>query len=183
MSKNLFSAVILFFALSGIAFGQYDPNEPLSREERERINKEFIALTQPELSILDYFLPEYKDSWTISIKSSGGIMGITRIVAAINSDGKYLCSNQKSKLLEAPQQNSFNKLFDLVRQTDFSLLKKNKKDLTFICNDCILTTVTYSFRPKKSRIKTFQFTSASYSFIDGDFKNLYEGILNTTDCQ
>lgn len=189
--KYLFLNLLIFLTFSNVIFAQYNQYGYESDFERKlRLPEEAIKnLNHPNLPILADFLPTDKDSWSISITQSGGFTGVTNIIAAVNSEGRYICQKDDLSIYQKAPKNYFDKLSGFISQTDLSIFKKfsssQKKEnnpITF-CRDCRVTTLTYSYRKNKSDVKMYQASSLAFPNVEGEIKKLYENTINAANCQ
>ena len=96
-----------------------------AEQQQEQINKLLKEYCAVDFIDLNFFLPKSKDSWTLSITAHGGFAGVTRLLAAVNSNGNYLCSPRqefKNRLLE---KDVLDHVFDFVETFNFSKLDNN----------------------------------------------------------
>jgi hypothetical protein len=198
--KKFTAAIILILCVAASLFGQnkkstnddYLEQERQQREQQERLDKEkqaeiiLAAQRAAEFSDLKFFLPAVENSWTISIAATGGFLGGTRLLAAVNSDGNFLCNQNDSEF-----KNKFvaKEIFESISQiatNSFSKLrlvetKSPQKKISF-CSDCAVETLTISRRSEKG-VEIFRFNVADLSETDADLKQLYEKVLNSAECR
>ena len=127
---------------------------------------------------LNYFLPEDKNAWTLSLTSSGGFAGVTRLLAAVNSNGNYLCSpNQefRNRLLE---KDVLDEIFDFVETLDYSKFNETKDAEIQGCMDCTYTTLTL-----QTRNGFISRSQSSFSNADNDVKQIYDRLSNLDECR
>ncbi|CAN5830281.1 hypothetical protein BH20ACI4_BH20ACI4_24030 [soil metagenome] len=183
MFQKLFTTVLLVFSFSIFSFPQNDndsdQNKQTKSAKQKKSKKIFNQIFGIGVMDLNYFLPESENAWTLSLTSSGGFAGVTRLIAAVNSNGNYLCSpNQefRNKLLE---KEVLDEIFDKIETFDFSNFDKNEENiLTKNCMDCLYATLT--LQTKNGFVSRTQFSFANAEI---DVKQIYDRLSNLNECR
>lgn len=150
--------VLIFSLLETPSFAQDNKaaNEYLQQQLEEELRRKQDALTedlearkQPMFLDLRFFVPESDDAWSLSIMATGGILGGTRLLAAINSDGNVLCHPRDAefKARLAPKV-QFDEIVQLAKQ---EMPLKNihrvvNKETRIACHDCSFEFLSYNYR-------------------------------------
>lgn len=189
--------VSLIFILSAASFlAAQDKKSPSDQyTEQLRIEQEnaknqkqaeaFAAARQTALFPgANLFLPVEKDSWAISVTANGGIMGGSRLIGAVNSDGNFLCSSSGAEF----KINLVDKtIFDQIAQaakSDFPLLRGGtniKLQPNSYCSDCAFETLNIVVRRAKKPV-IFQFDLREIA-AKPELTRIYEKISNLSDCR
>jgi hypothetical protein len=180
MCRKLLASISLIFIFSIFSFAQNVPNQNQKDSAKQKKNKK---ISSPVFGVgvmdLNYFLPENENAWTLSLTSSGGFAGVTRLIAAVNSNGNYLCSpNQefKNRLLEP---DVLDDIFDFVETFDFSKFDKNEENiLTKNCMDCSYATLTLQTRNGFVSRTRYNFSNDA-----GEIKQIYDRLSNLDECR
>ena len=177
MLQKFFTAVLLIFFLSIFSFAQGAQNQTNSAKQKKNI-KISNQIAGNGIMDLDYFLPEGENSWTLSLTSSGGFAGVTQLLAAVNSNGNYLCGpNQefRNRLLE---KDVLDRIFDFVEMYDFSKFNKSENAAINGCMDCSYRTLT--LQTKNGFISR---TRYSFSSNTDEVKQIYDRLSNLAECK
>ena len=145
--------LLAIFSLSIFSSAQYLPsNDEYSlkmnaQTKTDKKKKKKLSNGIPPSAVdLYYFLPPQKDAWTLSLMSVGGFSGTVRLIAAVNSNGNYLCNAQedfRNRLLEKPV---LDEIFGFVDTQDFSKFSKVVSTGFSLCSDCAVTTLNFQTR-------------------------------------
>ena len=144
----------------------------------KRRKKTFNSIIGIGVMDFSYFLPESNNAWTLSLTSSGGFAGVTRLLAAVNSNGNYLCSpNQefRNRLLE---KDVLDEIFYFVETLNYSKFNETKDAVIQGCMDCSYTTLT--LQTKNGFISR---TQSSFSNAENDVRQIYDRLSNLTECR
>ena len=201
MRVKIFSrAVILIFCVAAVSFGQtnkstnddYLEQERQRREQEERLEQtkqvEAVLAAQKEaqFSNLEFFLPAGTNAWTISIAATGGFLGGTRLLAAINSSGNFLCDAKETDFKDKFVDEKIFQSIAKIAAADFSKLSlletKQPTNKISFCSDCSVETLTIARRSEKG-VEIFRFNAADLAATDADLKQLYEKVLNSAECR
>ncbi|MBA2620779.1 MAG: hypothetical protein H0U87_06235 [Acidobacteria bacterium] len=196
--KNFTTAIILILCAAA-SFGQnkkstdddYLEQERRQREHQERLEEakqaETILAAQKEAEFPDlkFFLPVAENSWTISIAATGGFFGGTRLLAAVNSDGNFLCFPKDTDFKDKFVSKEIFQSIANIAAADFSKLnlleaKQPPKKISF-CSDCAVETLTISRRSEKGA-EDFHFHVADLE-ASANLNQLYEKVLNSAECK
>lgn len=146
--------LLAFFSLSIFSFAQYVPsNDEYSlrmnaqtKSDKKKKKKKIPYEMPVNASDLIFFMPAGNDAWTLSLTSSGGFAGVTRLIAAVNSNGNYLCSTGedfRNRLLEKPV---LDEIFDFVETSNFTKFGDTESKNVDYCMDCAYTRLTLQTR-------------------------------------
>lgn len=126
-------------------------------------------------------LPDATNSWIINIHQRGGILGIHKLLVAINSEGKYACGeNEKVKIL-ALSDAKFVELADLVKPLKEDIFLRAINENVAYCNDCLYSTL--SFRQQREKVTDGEIVSASSrKNTDSAVKEIAQKIWKTVNC-
>lgn len=188
--------LLFFFSLPN-AFGQ--TKAELKQQERERKKAEDIQRTNKlisesiassrnsrEIFDLDFFLPDYRDSWTVSISSTDRITGKKHLLAAVNSNGNYLCHPRTFDISKNIVANdAFGEINRLVNREKFLLNSIAFYDETAITTDKIEVSteiLTIARKTKKEIIKD-NYNVKNLSESAPNLLGIYEKVLNSAACQ
>ncbi len=178
---GLLLLAILSFSMSALAQGDFYEQERdrLEAEERQReVTKKFEAVTGITPFDLSYFLPKTKNSWVVSITAQGGILGGTRLLAAVNSNGNYVCNPaQQDFQTQQLAQNAFDELSQKVAAFDFKKFNDNDADEIKGCSDCLYKTLNYT-----NGKNTYRFNLQKFSLADSELKDIYNQIVTSAPC-
>jgi hypothetical protein len=181
MFQKLFTVVLLIFSLSIFSFAQNNNDTTQNKQPKpvkQKKNKKFGKFFGIGIMDLNHFLPEGENAWTLSLTSSGGFAGITRLLAAVNSNGNYLCSPNdefRNRLLEL---DVLDGIFDFVETVDYSTFNQNKDSEIKGCMDCSYTTLM--LQTKNGSISR---TQVSFSNVENDVKRIYDRLSNLDECR
>ena len=192
--RKLFTVILVIFSLSLLIFAQdkkrgddKNRNEQQRQEElrrqQEEFNKTLENVNHAEAVDLSSFLPKAENSWSISVTATGGFTGGTRLLAAINSDGNYLCHPEGEFKTRFVSENALDSLTFLARTVDFSLWNKNDVQYIKWCNDCSYMTMSFTFRDKKSKFKTYRYSRNDLSTSDEEIRQIYERVIKAANCK
>lgn len=198
--KNLSAALILILCAFAFAFAQdkkpknddYLERQRQQREQDERLEKAkrdekpFVVPKVDEFLDLDFFLPAADDGWTFSVLATGGVFGGTRLLAAVNSDGNFLCTPKdaefKSKLVAKP-------IFQIIAQlaaVDFPRLNSIKtnppRQSISYCSDCARETLTVVRRAGQT-VETFHYDIKDLAASEHGLREIYEKVLDSAECR
>lgn len=153
MFQKSLAAVSLIFLLTILSSAQYVPSNDeysLKMNEKKKSDKKKKKKIPNEMPVnaldLNFFLPGGMDAWTLSLTSSGGFSGTTRLIAAVNSNGNYLCNtgeNFRNRLLE---KSFLDEIFDFVETEDFSKFSRVAQTGVKYCMDCSSVTLNLQTR-------------------------------------
>lgn len=185
MLQKSIAAVSLIFLLTIFSSAQYVPgNDENSLKMNAKIKadkkkKKKIPNEMPVNGLdLYFFLPPRTDAWTLSLTSSGGFSGLTHLIAAVNSNGNYLCSAEndfRNRLLEKPV---LDEIFDFVETEDFSKFGKVTPYSFKYCMDCPYQTLNLQTRNGfVSRPMT------NYANETAVIKQVYDRLSNLEECR
>lgn len=181
MLQKICAVVLLFFSLSLFSFAQNnndaDQNKQ-SKSAKQKKKKKFGKIISAGVMDLSYFLPEGKNAWTLSLTSSGGFAGVTRLLAAVNSNGNYLCSPDqefRNRLLETDVLDSF---FNFVETLNYSKFTASRNAQISGCMDCSYMTLT--LQTKNGFVSR---TQAGFSNAENDVKQIYDRLSNLDECR
>lgn len=169
MNLPKFSLIILFFIFPTFCLGQDSPPDA-------EIPKKIITI--PSAVVL---LPNSPDSWAINLHKQGGIIGISNLLVAINSNGQYLCENETKTKTVSIDKSPFIELAEMMEKvTDNISAKPINESLTY-CNDCLYNTLT--FYRNKPDAKTFTEDYANFFISDAPtIKEIYVKVWQVTKC-
>lgn len=173
--------VILSFSLAAAAQGDFYEQERdrLEAEQRQQENnKKFEAATGIIPFDLSYFLPNTKDSWFISITTTGGFAGGTQLIAAVNSDGNYLCSTEQDFTNQLIARDVADPLFQTVNNVDFKKFNSHKVKKIEFCSDCSYTTLTF-----QKGDKIYNYSRNNFFNADNEIKEIYDKVISSSGCQ
>lgn len=192
--------LLFFFSLPN-AFGQSKAEwkkleeERKKAEELQRTNKVILGNiasfrdTREDLSEifnLDFFLPDMRDSWTVSISEKGGFQRKNRLLAAINSNKNYLCHPRTFDISKNVITNDvFDEINKLVNRQKFilnSLAIYDETNPTENCADCSTEILTITRKTKKNVIKDIYYVK-SLADSAPNLQEIYEKVLNSAACQ
>jgi len=182
-NRTFIAAVFLIFSFTFFSFAQNAPdapakNEPAKNSAGRKKKKKKRLLAADGVFDLKYFLPEGKNSWTISLTAAGGFAGGTRLIAAGNSNGNYLCSPDqefRNRLLEEPV---LERIFDFVETIDPEDFYGGQTALIGGCMDCSYETLT--IQTKKGFISRRR---NSFSNETGEIKKIYDLLNDLDECR
>ena len=181
MIQKICAVVLLIFSLSLFSFAQNNNDADKNKQvksAKQKKKKKFGKIIGVGIMDLNYFLPEGENAWTLSLTSSGGFAGVTRLLAAVNSNGNYLCSPDqefRNRLLETDVLERF---FHFVETLDYSTFNENKNAEIRGCMDCSYTTLT--LQTKNGVISRRQ---AGFSNAENDLKQIYDRLSNMDECR
>lgn len=157
------SLALVFIVLS-LAFSTFAQEKEKSTTETEIVS-----------------LPNSPNSWIINIHQRGGIMGIHKLLLAINSDGKYVCGeNGKVKNLE-PNDKNFLELAELLKPQKTDILLQTINEEFAHCNDCLYSTL--SFRQQKEKLKDGEIVeTSSKQTVEPTAKEISKKVWKTVKC-
>lgn len=187
MFQKSITAVSLIFLLTIFSSAQYVPsndenslkmNEKIKADKKKKKKKK-IPNEMPVNGLdLYFFLPPTTDAWTLSLTSSGGFSGMTRLLAAVNSNGNYLCSAEddfRNRLLE---KTVLDEIFDFVETEDFSKFSRVTQYEFSYCMDCPVITLNLQTRNGfASRPMT------NYANETAVIKQIYDRLNNLDECR
>lgn len=188
--------MLFFFSLSN-AFGQDKAEwkrleeERKKAEELQRTNKVILGniasfREAEEVFNLDFFLPDSRDSWTVSISEKAGFTGKNKLLAAVNSNGNYLCHPRTFDIAKNIVTNDvFDEINNLVRRQKFLLNASVLYDETNppeSCADCSTEVLTIARKTKKSIIKDNYYVR-TLAASDANLQEIYVKVLSSAACQ
>lgn len=186
--KKIFTLFFVIVSFSLLVNAQDKDRELEKLIEQQRLEE--MRLQQEELleslknptpfvaDGLDYFLPKTKDSWFISITRTGGLVGGTQIVAAVNSDGNYLCTLQQDFSNQFIAKDVFTPFYQTVNTFEFKKYNYNKVKKIEYCNDCAYTTLTF-----QNGKNTYSYSRNSFVNAEGEIKAIYDKVIDSSGCQ
>ena len=171
MSAKKFLLLFLLI-FSSISFAAAQDDVEVDKFGRETFN-------------LKFFLPIKPESWTISLTSSGGIVGGTRLLIALNSNGNVICSAKETtyqnRFAPTEEFKNINKLITRkIPYLNFDAGKPPAKNVTF-CNDCASETLSIDYRDDKS-IRTEHFAVGNFTLAQAQIKEIYQIINELKVC-
>ena len=187
MNIKKISAICFLILSCALFISAQDTKKDKDLAEQQRLEE--LQRLQDELnqnpakpSVLDfnelsYFLPKAKDSWYISLTENGGFTGVSKLIAAINSDGNYLCSREQNFGNQFVAKNLFDAFAQKIADTAFRSSDINRPEEIKFCSDCLYKTLTFQSANKFYRYNRINFTKA-----DGVIKEVYDEIMNLTPC-
>lgn len=188
--------LLFFFSLPN-AFGQ--TKAELKEQERERKKAEDIQRTNKfisdniasirdsrEIFNLDFFLPDYRNSWTVSISSTEKVSGKKHLLAAINSNGNYLCHPRtfdvNKNLVSTDVFDEINRLVNrekfLVNVTAFY----DEAEASEAANANSEEIMTIARKTKNEIIKD-NYNVKNLETNDSNLWQIYEKVLSSAACQ
>lgn len=145
--------LLAIFSLSIFSSAQYVPSNDenslkmnAQTKSDKKKKKKIPNRVPPNAVDLYFFLPRTTDAWTLSVTSTGGFSGTTRLLGAVNSNGNYLCSAEedfRNRLLEKP---FLDEIFNFVETQDFSKFSRVVSTGFDFCSDCTVTTLNFQTR-------------------------------------
>ncbi|HQU86551.1 MAG TPA: hypothetical protein PKY59_25695 [Pyrinomonadaceae bacterium] len=188
--------LLFFFSLPN-AFGQ--TKAELKEQERERKKAEDIQRTNKfisdniasirdsrEIFNLDFFLPDYRNSWTVSISSTDKNSGKKHLLAAVNSNGNYLCHPRTFDVTRnLVESNIFGEINRLVNREKFLLnatVYYDEAETSEAVNQSSAEIMTIARKTKNDIIKD----NYNVKILESAAPNLweiYEKVLNSAACQ
>ncbi len=181
--KKIFTLLLMIISFSLLASAQddyYEQEQRRMEEEKrqEEANKSFEKLARNDFLDLEFFLPKTENSWFISITAHGGIMGGTRLLAAVNSDGNYLCRTANQ---DFQNQLAAKGVFDNLKQNvaGFDFSKYFSGDVKPIkgCRDCVEEYLNF-YDGKK----IYSYNVRSFSLANFQIKKIYNQIFESATC-
>jgi hypothetical protein len=176
----LLLAILSFSMLAAAQDNYYEQErDRLEAEERQKeITKKFEAATGITPFDLSYFLPKTKNSWFVSITATGGILGGTRLLAAVNSNGNYVCNHTEQDFQNQQlAQNAFDELSQKVAAFDFKKFNDSDADKIEGCSDCVYKILNYN-----NGKNTYRFNLQKFSLVNSELKNIYNQIVTSAPC-
>ena len=175
--------MILISAIGCFAQTTYEEQRQMDedKERLEKLKEQYYESQKPEFAdFVASYLPEEKGAWTISISQSGGILGKSaKLVGLINSQGTVACNDGKRLLAE----DSLKEMSEFIQTNDFKNLRKAFEPNPSFCRDCYVTTLTLAYRPKKSKMKIYNYSFISLPESSPEIKQFYEKAKDYTACQ
>lgn len=188
--------LLFFFSLSN-AFGQNKAEwkkleeERKKAEELQRTNKEILGniasfREAKEIFNLDFFLPDSRDSWTVSISEKAGFSGKNKLLAAINSNGNYLCHPRTFDISKnIVTTDVFDEINRLINRQKFilnSLVLYDETNPPQNCAECSTEVLTIARKTKKSVIKDNYYVKTLAASAP-NLQEIYEKVLSSAACQ
>lgn len=190
----LFLAIFTAFVCSIHAQNKPDASKPandqsrfeqLEKSDRDAFETLRVGMTGTEFIDLDFFLPAARDAWTVSVSAHGGFAGGNRLIAAINSNGNYLCHPR-----------SFNAAANIVPTDAFEQISRLVNSEKFIynaqavysepgvpfCSDCSVEILTITRKTKKLVIKD-QYAVSGLAQSAPKLWEIYEKVVNSAACR
>lgn len=195
--KKYFASFILIFCTVASSFAQ--DKKPIKENYSEQHQKEqkraqatkqaeetLAALREAQFPDLNFFLPAAQDSWIVSLTASGGIFGGTRLLAAVNSDGNFLCYPKDEKFKDKFVE---RKIFDeiaLIAKVEFPhLISPEDTEVAqpiSYCSDCAQETLTVRIR-RNNTIEIFRYRVGAFAKSEPKLGKIYDMILNSRECK
>lgn len=191
---KFFIAVSLIFSFAFLTFGQdkkksdedkkSESNKAWEEEQRreeqdrriEELNERLKEAQRSQYIDLRNYLPKPKDSWVVSITSTGGFAGGTRLLAGVDSDGNSICTLDGNLTKTVLAKNISDELLPFLKNLRFSKWDYDDVKLP-VCNDCTYMTLTY-----QSRNGVYRYSRYDLSMGDNEIQNIYAKIINAADC-
>lgn len=177
--------LLAFFSLSIFLSAQYVPsNDEYSLKMNANPNpekkkkKKKIPFAKPENALdLYFFLPRKSDAWTLSLTSSGGFSGTTQLIAAVNSNGNFLCNTDEDFRNRLLEKSVLDEIFDFVEAQDFTKFNRVSRSGVKYCMDCAYKTLNFQTRDGfVSRPMT------DYENEDEIIKRVYDHLSELDEC-
>lgn len=186
--EKIFALFLLIVSFSLLVSAQ-DKNKELEKlaeqqrlEDMRRQQEELLeSMRNPTPFIadsLDYFLPKTKNAWFISITTHGGFAGGTRLVAAVNSDGKYLCTLEQDFSNQLVAADVFTPFYQTIDRFEFKKYNSDKAKKIEYCNDCPYTTLTF----QKGK-NTYTYSRNSFADAESEIKAVYDQVIESSGCR
>jgi hypothetical protein len=122
---------------------------PIFSQDKEKLPLELETVS----------LPKSPNAWIINIHQRGGLLGIHKLLVAINSDGKFACGeNGKAQTILQDDKN-FLELAELIKPIQDDIFLKTINKAFESCDDCLYS--TFSFRRKKEKVKDGEIVEVS----------------------
>lgn len=184
--------LLFFFSLPN-AFGQSKTDWKKPEEERkkaeelQRTNKEILGNIASfrdagQVLNLDFFLPDTRDSWTVSISAKGGISGGNRLLAAVNSNGNYLCHPRTFDITKnVITGDVFDEINRLVNREKFIYNALAVYDETGSANSST-EIMTIARKTKKAVIKD-NYNVETLAESAPNLREIYDKVLSSAACQ
>ncbi len=172
---------LLISTLANVVFSQKDEKyrEEMMRQDQERqqmqIEENGKRMRDPNFEYLESFLPSRKNSWYFSVVSSGGILGGSRLVTAINSNGNYTCGYGQDFASKFVSETDFELFSQTVQALDFAKVKTEQPKF-FGCKDCLLSVLTF-----RNGSNSFEFTLPNDT-ADSKISDLYNNVIRLAGC-
>lgn len=164
--------LLLFFAVSAASAQSGDESVIIEKNGSTSIN-------------LKFFMPVKPESWTVSLLSSGGITGGTRLLIALNSNGNVMCSAEETTYQNrfAPTS-EFQTISDLITN-EIPYLSFNSQlpppKLIAYCSDCAFHTLKIDYRSKKTILSDY-FEVGNFTRTQTQIKEIYEKLDSLNVC-
>ena len=185
MIRKLFTTVLIVFCFAIFSFAQdmavnddRKIQQTSDRQKKKRTESVNELVDAAKFLDLNFFLPESENAWALSLTSTGGFFGGTRLLAAVNSNGNYLCDASqefKNRLLE---KDVLDRVFNFVETFDFSKFSNEDAKLIEGCMDCAYTTLTL-----QTKTGIFRQTRNSFYNATGDVKEIYDRLSALEECK
>ena len=186
--KKIFTLLLLVLSFSLLVSAQKTNKEEelieqqrleqMRREQEELLENTTKSQNRVRLDDLSYFLPNTENAWFISITTTGGFIGGTRLVAAVNSEGNYLCSAEQNFTNQLIATDVFRPVIQKINGFDFKKFNSHKVKEIEGCKDCAYTTLT--FRNGKN---SYSYSRNTFANAENSIKEIYDKILDSAACQ
>lgn len=184
-SRKLLILFLVMISVSLIANAQTVKDDLQERQriedmerQQEELNKNYYRMAAPEHQYLEYFLPDSKNSWFISITRSGGILGGSKLLAAVNSEGRYLCSEEQDFSNQFIEKNIFSSLSSTINSVEMTKLNLFEVKSLSGCMDCAITKFTY-----RSGNTTKTYFGVDSLSDNSKLKEIYNQVVNSASCK
>lgn len=186
MNAKIFFTFVLLIASCTLLVSAQDKTKDLAEKQRleelqrleDKLNRNSEIHPAADINGLNFFLPKTKNSWYLSITENGGFAGVSRIVAAVNSDGNYLCSREQNFENQFIAKDLFASLFQKVENFNFKKSDFSRPEEIKYCSDCLYKTLTF-----QKADKFYIYNSVNFTKADDGIKEIYNEVINSAACQ
>ena len=164
--------LLMFFAVSASRAQSVDDSVIIEKNGSTSIN-------------LKFFMPLKPESWTVSLLSSGGITGGTRLLIALNSNGNVMCSAEEktyqNRFAPTAEFQTISELItDEIPYLSFDSHLPPPKQIAY-CSDCAFRTLKIDYRSKKSILSDY-FEVGNFTRTQTQIKEIYEKLYSLDIC-
>lgn len=185
MTQKILTIILLIFSLSIFSFAQTTQKtedqkvqKPSGKQKKKRSDSMSEITRAANFLDLSFFLPDGKTAWALSLTSTGGFAGGTRLLAAVNSNGNYLCSPRQEFKNRLLKKDILDPVFNFVETLNFSKLDDEESVIIEGCMDCAYTTLTL-----QTRNGVFRHTRNSFYNATGEVKEIYDRLSGLDECK